>query len=209
MNVEPFAQQLAAHLRLTRPLVCVDLEATGVWPGQDRIVQIATATIFPDGRVSTWSSLVNPGVAFDEFNIALHGIADETVRHAPRLPEVLPDVRRRLEDQIVGCHTMFDRGAFWAACRLHGEPSLDVRWLDTAAVVRKTWTQFSRRGYKLDNITEYLGITFQHHDALEDAHAAAQVLLRAIEETGVSVEEWYVRTAVGLPATSVSRNSSD
>jgi len=28
---------------------------------------------------------------------------------------------------------------------------LDVRWLDTAAVVRKTWTQFSRRGYKLDN----------------------------------------------------------
>ena len=165
---------------------------------------------FAGGRcVDRWSSLVNPGVAFDEFNIALHGIADETVRHAPRLPEVLPDVRRRLEDQIVGCHTMFDRGAFWAACRLHGEPSLDVRWLDTAAVVRKTWTQFSRRGYKLDNITEYLGITFQHHDALEDAHAAAQVLLWAIEETGVSVEEWYVRTAVGLPATSVSRNSSD
>ena len=150
---------------------------------------------FTGGRcVDRWSSLVNPGVAFEEFNIALHGISDETVRHAPRLPKVLPDVRRRLEDQIVGCHTMFDRSAFWAACRLHGEPSLDVRWLDTATVVRKTWTQFSRRGYKLDNIAEYLGITFQHHDALEDAHAAGQVLLRAIEETGVSVEEWYART---------------
>ena len=67
----------------------------------------------------------------------------------------------------------------------------------TATVVRKTWTQFSRRGYKLDNIAEYLGITFQHHDALEDAHAAAQVLLQAIEETGVSVEEWYARTQSG------------
>ena len=148
-----------------------------------------------DGRcVDRWSSLVNPGVAFNEFNVALHGITDETVRHAPRLPDVLPDVRRRLDDQIVGCHTMFDRNAFSAACRLHGEPRVDVRWLDTAAVVRKTWTQFSRRGYKLDNIAEYLGITFEHHDALEDAHAAAQVLLRAIEKTGVSVEEWYART---------------
>ena len=106
-------------------------------------------------------------------------------------------MRRRLDDQIVGCHTMFDRHAFGAVCRLLGEPSLDVRWLDTASVVRKTWTQFSRRGYKLDNIAEYLGITFQHHDALEDAHAAAQLLLQAIEETGVSVEEWYARTRRG------------
>ena len=86
---------------------------------------------------------------------------------------------------------MFDRSAFGAACRLHGEPSLNVRWLDTAAVVRKTWTQFSRRGYKLDNIAEHLGITLEHHDALEDARAAAQVLLQAIEKTGLSAEDWY------------------
>ena len=59
MYVEHLAQELAAHLVLTRPLVCVDLEATGIWPGHDRIVQIATASISPDGSVSTWSSLVN------------------------------------------------------------------------------------------------------------------------------------------------------
>ena len=47
MYVEHLAQELAAHLVLTRPLVCVDLEATGIWPGHDRIVQIATASIFP------------------------------------------------------------------------------------------------------------------------------------------------------------------
>ena len=147
-----------------------------------------------DGRcVDRWSSLVNPEMAFDEFNILLHGISDETVRHAPRLSELLPGLRRRLEKKIVGCHTMFDRNAFEAACRLLGEPILDVRWLDTASVVRKTWTQFSRRGYKLDNIANYLGIPLQHHDALEDAHAAAQVLLRAIEKTGLSADDWYLR----------------
>ena len=35
MNVEYLAQELAAHLVLARPLVCMDLEATGLWPGHD------------------------------------------------------------------------------------------------------------------------------------------------------------------------------
>ena len=79
MNVERLAQELAAHLVLTRPLVCVDLEATGVWPGQDRIVQIATASIFPDGSLSTWSSLVNPEQPMPPAALAIHGITDAMV----------------------------------------------------------------------------------------------------------------------------------
>ena len=76
MYVEHLAQELAAHLVLTRPLVCVDLEATGIWPGHDRIVQIATASIFPDGSVSTWSSLVNPERSIPPAVTAIHGITD-------------------------------------------------------------------------------------------------------------------------------------
>ena len=45
MDLERLARELTAHLELTRPLVCVDLEATGVWPGHDRIVQIAAASL--------------------------------------------------------------------------------------------------------------------------------------------------------------------
>ncbi len=74
MQIEPLARELAAHLVLTRPLVCVDLEATGVWTGRDRIVQIATASIFPDGTVSTWSSLVNPEQPIPPDTTAIHGI---------------------------------------------------------------------------------------------------------------------------------------
>ena len=62
MNVERVAHDLAAYLVLARPLVCMDLEATGVWPRHDRIVQIATASIFPNGNVSTWSSWSALGV---------------------------------------------------------------------------------------------------------------------------------------------------
>ena len=49
MNVERLAQQLAAHLVLTRPLVCMDLDATGVWPGHDlpRTVEELHAWLYP------------------------------------------------------------------------------------------------------------------------------------------------------------------
>ena len=38
------------ELHLTRPIIFFDLEATGVNPQRDRIVEISVVKIFPDGR---------------------------------------------------------------------------------------------------------------------------------------------------------------
>jgi DNA polymerase-3 subunit epsilon len=38
-----------------------------------------------------------------------------------------------------------------------------------------------------------LGYSFQHHDALADAKAAAHILLSAISETGMDLEKWRTR----------------
>ena len=40
-----------------------------------------------------------------------------------------------------------------------------------------------------------MGITFRHHDALEDATAAAEIVIRASEETGLDISGWLKRTA--------------
>ena len=98
MNVESLAQELAAHLVLTRPLVCVDLEATGVWPGRDRIVQIATASVSPDGSVSTWSSLVNPEQPIPPGATAIHGISDEMVASEPTFKQLSSTIAGVLSD---------------------------------------------------------------------------------------------------------------
>ena len=42
-------------------------------------------------------------------------------------------------------------------------------------------------------VAEMLGIEFQHHDAEEDARAAGEILLRAIEQTGLSIQDWLRR----------------
>ena len=60
-------------------------------------------------------------------------------------------------------------------------------------VVRRAWPEFSKSGYGLTNVAAHFGIEYRAHDALEDARCAGELLLRAIDETGLSPEQWLVR----------------
>jgi DNA polymerase III subunit epsilon len=66
--------------------------------------------------------------------------------------------------------------------------------LDSARVVRRTWTSCARSSYGLSSIAELLGINYRYHDALEDARAAGKVLLRAIKESGIGIEDWLAQS---------------
>ena len=61
--------------------------------------------------------------------------------------------------------------------------------------MRRAWPEFSQKGYGLANVTKHFGIKFQHHSAKEDARAAGEILLRAVETTGLTVEQWIERVA--------------
>src|SRR4030067_1163117 len=67
------------------------------------------------------------------------------------------------------------------------------RWLDSARVARRTWADFAQRGYGLGTVCAFLGYDFTHHDALEDAKAAACILNAAMEKTGLDLEGWLRR----------------
>ena len=179
MNVERLAQQLAAHLVLTRPLVCVDLEATGVWPGHDRIVQIAAANIFPDGSVSTWSSLVNPEQPMPAAAQAIHGITDAMVASAPTFAQLAQRVGGLLADcDLTGYNVeRFDRRLLAAEFRRagHEDPT-------TGALVIDAYTIFVRREPRsLDAALRFYGVEEgpaprQAHDARSDVEATVAVL---------------------------------
>ena len=180
MNVELLAQELAAHLDLVRPLVCVDLEATGIWPGHDRIVQIAVASIFPDGSVSTWSSLVNPEQPISPVATAVHGITDERVASAPTYAQLAPTVAALLSDcDLTGYNVeRFDRRLLAAESRRagFGDPTV-------GALVIDVYTMFVRRESRsLDAALQFYGVqggqaTRQAHDASSDVEATVAVLV--------------------------------
>jgi DNA polymerase-3 subunit epsilon len=62
-------------------------------------------------------------------------------------------------------------------------------------VARVAWPELP--GYRLFNIADHFGIEYRAHDALEDARCAGLLVLRAVEETGLSPEQWLDR--VGYP----------
>lgn len=157
------------------------------------ICQIGIAR-FEDGCLAEeWSTLVNPEDYFDPFNVSIHGITEGMVVGSPVFQDLLAEIQGRLEGRITLCHTAFDRVAISGACWKYDLPDVECTWLDTARVARRTWPQFARRGYGLRNVCTAIGYEFRHHDALEDAKAAAQILLAAMKETGLNVEGWLGR----------------
>jgi DNA polymerase III subunit epsilon len=99
-----------------------------------------------------------------------------------------------LSGRIVVSHTAFDRAALRRAITRYELPEIECQWLDSARVVRRTWTNCARSGYGLSSIADQLGIDYRHHDALEDARAAGKVLLRAIKESGIGIEDWLAQS---------------
>ena len=176
--------------------IVVDLETAN--PQMSSICQIGIVTFENGKEVDAETLLVNPQDYFDPYNVAVHGITNEHVIAAPAFSEIHSKLCERTSGQIVACHTHFDRVALAQACGKHSLNHFSCRWLDTARVARRAFSQFSRSGYGLANLANHFGISFKHHDALQDARTAGLILLKAIEETGIDVEEWVSRSNQGV-----------
>lgn len=160
---------------------------------------------FVDGRaVRTWSQLIDPEDVFSPTNVMVHGIDEASVRDAPTLPDVWPTLTRRIADAVVVSHTSFDRTAINRAADKYGLDAPDCRWLDSAKVARRAWSEFSASGYGLLNLAESLGVNYVPHDAAEDARAAGEVLVHAVNATGLSLEGWLERVKLPIAGTGSS-----
>jgi DNA polymerase-3 subunit epsilon len=144
-----------------------------------------------------WKSYIDPEDYFDDINVYIHGIDESVVKGAPTFPALADKLYSFLDTRVIVCHTHFDRVAMHQAAERYAIRPPDSIWLDSARVARRAWNEFAWRGYGLHNVCRFLDYHFQPHDALEDAKAAAHVLISAIKETGLDVNGWLKR--VGKP----------
>ena len=176
--------------------VTIDVETAN--PNLASICQVGIAG-FADGVLAfEWKSYVDPQDYFHPMNVAVHGIDAPVVAGAPSFPALTDVMFDKLCGTVVACHTPFDRIAIHQACAVHRLEPPELTWLDTARVARRAWAECAQRGYGLASVCSMIGYDFEHHDALEDAKAAGQVLLAASAATGLSVEDWLVRVELSL-----------
>jgi len=129
------------NLNLDRPLVCFDLETTGVDVQKDRIVQIALIRVEPGGERRTYSTLVNPQRPIPPEASAIHGIRDEHVRNAPSFSQIRTDVEEFLDGADLAGFNMvrFDLPLLEAEIRREGGrfDARDRRLLDAMHIFHK------------------------------------------------------------------------
>jgi DNA polymerase-3 subunit epsilon len=154
---------------------------------------------FRDGReVFAWETLLDPCDEFHPMNSRIHGIAEHHVVGQPTFAQVHAVIEGHLSGAITVAHSMFDKGALAAACRMHACTEIETMWLDSVRVAKRAWPDLPN--HKLGGLARFLGVAHRHHDALSDARAAGWVIVRAIEHTGLSLDDWMAPTRPPAPA---------
>lgn len=155
------------------------------------ICQIGLAKFENSKLVDTWETLVNPESYFDLTNIRIHGIKESDVNNAPKFNEAYEKLNSLIHSDFVGHHMPFDRVAINRACKKNNLDEPNFKWIDSAKMVKRHWEEFSRSGYGLKNIADYLKIEFNHHNALEDAIVSGRIINVILKESELNIEEWY------------------
>ena len=89
-------------LALKKPLAFIDLEATGMNLGTDRIVEIAIVRLLPDNTRQVKRKLINPEIPIPQVVTDIHGLTNEIVKDAPVFKQVANEVKQFLDNCDLG-----------------------------------------------------------------------------------------------------------
>lgn len=137
--------------------------------------------------VGEYYTLIKPETDFFWRNIQIHGIHPRDVATAPKFPAVWEQIQQYYNENslIVAHNAPFDNGVLKGTLAYYGLEQPPFLSLCTARSSRKLYPEFPN--HRLNTMCEQLKIPLlNHHDALEDSRACAQILLRQEDEFGVA-----------------------
>ena len=162
-------------LNLKRPLVCFDLETTGLDTQKDRIIEIAVVKLNLGGEKEVISTKINPEIAIPEEVTGIHGITDDDVKDSPPFREV----SKKLYESMDGCDLMgYNLASFdipvlmaeFARCGINDFPKEDIRIIDPLKIYNLKEPRTLEFAYK-----------FYCNNEMENAHNAESDILATID----------------------------
>lgn len=172
-----------AQLTLSRPIVFLDLETTGLNPATDRIVEMALIKMLPGGGQDSFIRRINPGVPIPAETTAIHGIRDEDVADAPPFRQIAKD----LLAWIKGC----DFGGYNAA--RFDLPLLVEEFLRAGVAVDFSTSRMidvQKIFFRMEQRTLAAAYKFYCGKNLEQAHSAEADIRATIEVLEAQLERY-------------------
>ena len=161
--------------------VVFDIETTGLRKKRDKITEIGAVKIKDGVICDHFSSFVNPRTHIPEHITELTGISDETVSQAPGIEAVLPDFLEFCKGAVlVAQNAKFDTGFIEHECKNSGH-EYDFAHMDTLVLARCLHPELAK--HTLDALAKYYNVVLKnHHRAVDDAAATADVFIKMMDE---------------------------
>lgn len=168
------------------PLVILDTETTGLFPGLGhRVVEIGAVRLENWREVGQISTLLQPGRKMDPKASSVNGITDKDLLGQPTFSEVADDLMALLDGAVLVAHNAeFDAGFLGQELLIHGLKTHGVPdilpnpWLCTLQLARAHF-HFGRNN--LSHIAHHLGVRMgTAHRALSDVYMTAEILKRMV-----------------------------
>jgi DNA polymerase III subunit epsilon len=155
--------------------VALDFETAD--QGRDSACSIALVRVERRTIVHREHRLIRPPRRTFQFT-AIHGISWSQVAQAPTFAELWPQLAACVEGaQFIAAHNAsFDASVLRACCEQAGLRPPVQPFVCTVQVARRAW---NLRPTKLPDVCRHLGLPLQHHNALSDAEACANIVLAA------------------------------
>jgi DNA polymerase III epsilon subunit family exonuclease len=182
--------------------VVVDLETTGLRPGQSGICEIGAVRLRGFEVDGEFETLVNPGLPIAAGASAVTGLRDEHLRGAPRPAEAVRSFLAFAGDAVLVAHNArFDLAFLDRETELLTGSRIGAPVVDTVRLARRLLAG-RVEGFGLAQLAWFLGTTEKPcHRALPDARATAELLLALI---GLA-QERGARTVADLSALAATR----
>lgn len=120
---------------------------------------------------------------FNYFNTLVNGFNENQLRNKPRFSDCWEEIKPYLENQTIVAHNAsFDVSVLLNTLDYYNICYPRSKYLCSFKASRMVFSNLLN--YSLDTIADSLGISFCHHDALEDAEATAKILIHMISLTG-------------------------
>lgn len=161
----------------------VDLETTGGTPENGRVTEIGIVLLDDFEVVGTYQTLLDPGMPIQPFVQKLTGITDEMVNGQPQFSAVAEEVAELLKGRIFVAHNVQFDSKFLRAELRRCCIKMDSPRLCTVKLTRRFFPGLP--SYSLHNLIMSLELPdFNHHRALADAMAAAELLKLCLQKAG-------------------------
>ncbi|MBM6824833.1 3'-5' exonuclease [Veillonella magna] len=168
--------------------VAIDFETANKLPNSACSLAVVTVE---DGEITKrgYSLIKPPTMQFDPECIDIHGILPKDVADKPTFDKLWPAIYgNHLKDKLIIAHNAkFDIGVMRAMLDEYGLEWPELDYTCTVKISRRVWPDLEN--HKLNTLAAFLGVTFKHHYALDDAETCAKVAVAAAKERGVDSME--------------------